>query len=393
MPYSGVLATFKDADPAATLTNYTATVDWGDGTTSPGVVAANPTGGWQVSGSHTFAAPGTLPVKITINDAGGSATTINDSAQVGSPPAPVTSFTPSPGSPNGTNGWYRTPVNLIITASGLGTTVAQTRCVLDPAAAPASFDALPGSCPFTGSGANVTGDGVHHVYAASVNASGNQESPVVDTVKIDSTPPVLACAGLPTFVLGSSGGLVTATVHDATSGPASSTASAPAKPSSPGVHSVALTGSDNAGNAASITCSYRVLGHMNNLMNWGFEPGPKFATVADLVALDVPIGSQIEVVCSHARGCPFRTRSMTVTSGAQCKGKHCAHKVRPHSVNVELTGMFGKHHVPVGSQLMIVISKKFEIGKVFILTVRRDQQPTSTVTCMAPGSTVPGQGC
>ena len=393
VPYSGVVATFKDANPAATVTNYTATVNWGDGTTGPGVVVANPSGGWQVSGSHTFASPGTLPVKVTIDDAGGSTATVNDTAAVGSPPVPVTSFTPSPGSPNGNNGWYRTPVNVIITASGLGTTVAQTRCVLDPAAAPASFDALPGSCPFTGSGANVTGDGVHRIYAASVNVSGNKESPVLSTLKIDSTPPALACAGVPTFVLGSSGGLVTATVHDATSGPASSTVSAPAQLSSPGIHSVALTGFDNAGNAASVKCSYKVLGHMNNLMNWGFVPGPKFATVADLVALDVPIGSQIKVVCSHARGCPFKSKSKTVSLGAKCKGKHCSHKPRPHTVNVDLTGMFGKHHVPVGSQLLIEISKQFEIGKVFILTIRRDQQPSSTVTCLAPGSTKPGVGC
>jgi hypothetical protein len=393
VPFSGVLATFKDANPAATVTNYTATVSWGDGTTGPGVVAANPLGGWQVSGSHTFASPGTLPVNVTINDAGGSTATVNGTAAVGSPPVPVTSFTASPGSPNGNSGWYRTPVHMIITASGLGTTVAQTRCVEDPAAAPASFDALPGSCPFTGSGANVTGNGVHRIYAASVNVSGNKESPVLSTLKIDSTPPALVCAGAPTFVLGSSGGLVTATVQDATSGPASSAASAPAQLSSPGIHSVALTGFDNAGNAASIKCSYKVLGHMNNLMNWGFVPGPKFATVADLVALDVPIGSRIKVVCSHALGCPFKSKSKTVSLGAKCKGKHCSHHPRPHTVNVDLTGMFGKHHVPVGSRLLIEISKQFEIGKVFILTIRPDQQPSSTVTCAAPGSTKPGVGC
>ena len=115
--------------------------------------------------------------------------------------------------------------------------------------------------------------------------------------------------------------------------------------------------------------------------------------MADLVALDVPIGSQIKVVCSHARGCPFKSKSKTVSLGAKCKGKHCSHKPRPHTVNVDLTGMFGKHHVPVGSQLLIEISKLFEIGKVFILTIRRDQQPSSTVSCLAPGSTKPGVGC
>jgi hypothetical protein len=51
---------------------------------------------------------------------------------------------------------------------------------------------------------------------------------------------------------------VSATVSDATSGPAAPTVSAPADMTTAGQKSVTLTGYDNAGNSATITCPYQV---------------------------------------------------------------------------------------------------------------------------------------
>jgi hypothetical protein len=70
-PFSGAVATFTDADPNGTLGDYTATVLWGDGTTSVGVIALSG-GGYTVSGSHTYAAAGKYTATVQIQDSGGS---------------------------------------------------------------------------------------------------------------------------------------------------------------------------------------------------------------------------------------------------------------------------------------------------------------------------------
>ena len=90
---------------------------------------------------------------------------------------PATTIALSPASPNGSNGWYRSAVNVSVSAAdnpgGVG--VFQTRCAVDPAGPPAAFDALPAACP----PATVGADGTHTVYAASEDPDNNVESPPV----------------------------------------------------------------------------------------------------------------------------------------------------------------------------------------------------------------------
>ncbi len=72
-PFSGTVATFPDADPNGAIADYTATINWGDGTTTPGTIGA----GFTVSGSHTYASGigGPFTLSVTINDAGGATIT------------------------------------------------------------------------------------------------------------------------------------------------------------------------------------------------------------------------------------------------------------------------------------------------------------------------------
>jgi large repetitive protein len=69
-----VVANFKDADPAGTTSDYSATINWGDGTpTVAGLIAPNGMGGWSVTGSHKYAKlVAGYSVAVTIHDSGGA---------------------------------------------------------------------------------------------------------------------------------------------------------------------------------------------------------------------------------------------------------------------------------------------------------------------------------
>jgi photosystem II stability/assembly factor-like uncharacterized protein len=80
--FSGVLANFSDTDPNPTNTaDYTATIDFGDGTTAAGQVVAAPGGGFQVTGSHQYPA-GDYTTKVTIKDLGGATLTVSTAVHV-----------------------------------------------------------------------------------------------------------------------------------------------------------------------------------------------------------------------------------------------------------------------------------------------------------------------
>ncbi len=66
--FSGVVASFTDADPLATPGSYTALINWGDGSVSAGVIGRFPGGGFDVIGTHPYADAGILPVSVTITD-------------------------------------------------------------------------------------------------------------------------------------------------------------------------------------------------------------------------------------------------------------------------------------------------------------------------------------
>ena len=83
-PFSGPIATFSDADPGGTVSDYTATIDWADGTTSAGVISGP--GPFTVSGSHTYEEEGTYPVSVAVSDVGGATTSAPASLAVADAP-------------------------------------------------------------------------------------------------------------------------------------------------------------------------------------------------------------------------------------------------------------------------------------------------------------------
>jgi hypothetical protein len=94
--------------------------------------------------------------------------------------------------------------------------------------------------------------------SASCQDQGGNKATDSRTFKIDKTRPTVNCpAPAPVFLPGGTGTL-TASVTDATSGPAQPTVSAPADTTSTGVKTISLTGKDNAGYAATASCKYTV---------------------------------------------------------------------------------------------------------------------------------------
>jgi hypothetical protein len=82
--FNGAVATFTDDNPAAVPADFTATIDWGDGTaTSPGMIFAS-SAAFAVVGQHTYADEGTFTATVTISDVppGTGTATVTDTASV-----------------------------------------------------------------------------------------------------------------------------------------------------------------------------------------------------------------------------------------------------------------------------------------------------------------------
>src|SRR5205823_2233782 len=101
--FSGPVATFTEPDASALAAQYSASIDWGDGSVTSGTVSG-PTGGpFTVSGSHTYATGGPHTIQVHIVDDGGSTANTGDCS--------VTVYTPVPfaiGNGNSANGTHVT---------------------------------------------------------------------------------------------------------------------------------------------------------------------------------------------------------------------------------------------------------------------------------------------
>lgn len=85
-PFSGPIGSFTDPVPQPAAA-YSASVNWGDGSSSAGTVAADPAdpNRFVLAGSHTYAAAGNRAIVATITDqAGGAQTAVNAHALVAS---------------------------------------------------------------------------------------------------------------------------------------------------------------------------------------------------------------------------------------------------------------------------------------------------------------------
>ncbi len=81
------VATFQDGNPFAPLSDFTATINWGDQTTSVGTIAVAANGTFYVLGTHTYSQSLTggserLPISVQIDDDGGQSASVTSTAIV-----------------------------------------------------------------------------------------------------------------------------------------------------------------------------------------------------------------------------------------------------------------------------------------------------------------------
>jgi hypothetical protein len=80
--FTQTVATFTDGNPAAGAGDFTASIDWGDGRTSTGVIGAAAQGGFAVVGSHHYDVKGSYAITVHVQDAGGATATAVGTATV-----------------------------------------------------------------------------------------------------------------------------------------------------------------------------------------------------------------------------------------------------------------------------------------------------------------------
>jgi hypothetical protein len=80
--FTGKVAHFTDANSSASAADFTATIGWGDGTTTSGTVLASNSGGFDVTGTHAWSLSGSKVMSVTITGAGGGTASATPTATV-----------------------------------------------------------------------------------------------------------------------------------------------------------------------------------------------------------------------------------------------------------------------------------------------------------------------
>lgn len=293
-----------------------------------------PSGGWAVTTEtsvetqandrfgETLASAGqTLAIADASGNHGGQVTVEEPEPEPTDETPPTTSIGLTPATADGTNDWYLGPVAVSVAATDADSAVAQTRCALDPASTPTTFDELPdAACSIE----TVGDDGQHTLYAASIDAAGNVESPLVRTTfGIDQTDPTIdPTLSATTIVVGQTGVTASAGADDGSGSGVASASCDPVDSSTPGVHTLQCGATDDAGNMTSGSIDYVVEYAILGL--FGLDSGATVAAgqaVPVRIALADAAGNRISDAdaAALAAGC----RVTFTATGAQSRTSQC----------------------------------------------------------------------
>ena len=82
--FSGLVAGFTDADPNGQAADYSASIDWGDGSRSLGTVSADAStpGQFDVLATHGYLVAGSYPVTVNLSDREGATAVATSTAVI-----------------------------------------------------------------------------------------------------------------------------------------------------------------------------------------------------------------------------------------------------------------------------------------------------------------------
>jgi len=167
---SHTVATFTDANPAAPLSDFTATINWGDGTTPAAGTISQPSGtgtAFVIQGNHTYSAVTTysFPISVSISDKGGNSASAMSTASA---------FFVVTG--------YASPIiagissTFTVTAKDVNGNTATGYTGTAMFSSTAAKMVLPGNYTFTAADMGV------HTFSATLKTAGRQSITVTDTV-------------------------------------------------------------------------------------------------------------------------------------------------------------------------------------------------------------------
>jgi hypothetical protein len=173
---------FTDANAGASSADFTATITWGDSSTSPGLVSGGG-GSFVVSGSHTYAEEGSYPVSVSVVDDGGSTTAANGTAQPVDAPLAASCAT-SATSPQAFNGSVAS-----FSDANPGGTLSDFSASIDWGDSSSSVGTVSGSGPFTVSGSHTYSSTGVFTITTSITDVGGSKAKVACSVLIFAFAP------------------------------------------------------------------------------------------------------------------------------------------------------------------------------------------------------------
>jgi hypothetical protein len=224
VPLTGVtVATFTDSDTIENAGDYVATINWGDGSTSPGTIVATAVPGtYDITGSHTYTGAGPYAVAVTLTDRGGTFNTTVGGIPVATvlpalPAATGAAVDVSPGTLTGTAGSTITAIAGTQLALVTVATFTDGANTLPAGSYTATIDWGDGTSPTLGT---ITGSGVYTVkgshtygqtgaYPVQVVISGdNQQITVTELTNATVTNPTITAGSALTETAGTATGTV-----------------------------------------------------------------------------------------------------------------------------------------------------------------------------------------
>ena len=205
-PLNNVLvATFTSSDPTATLADFTASINWGDGKSSAGTITQP--GGlgttFDVFGSHTYAFDGSYLITVTISGEGGQTTTTTT--------ATITEAPITVGSALVIAGYQNTPLSHVDVATFTSSDPFETAATFV-----ATIDWGDGTLPTAGTIVQ-DASGAFHVEGNHTYTSSGKFFPTITITEQDSPSTVMGTAK-PTVTISATPLLITAAPINAIEG-------------------------------------------------------------------------------------------------------------------------------------------------------------------------------